>query len=101
MKIFTTLAVTALCTMPALQASADIITRSDAAPEKRSQSLSTVNEQRTVLARKQLADGVTKRVVRDARGRIFCDMVRGGKVSIHGASRIPATDIGPESPVTA
>lgn len=81
MKIFTTLAVTALCTMPALQASADVITRSDAAPEKRSQSLSTVNEQRTVLARKQLADGVTKRVVRDARGRIFCDMVRGGKVS--------------------
>lgn len=87
--------------MPALQASADVITRSDAAPEKRSQSLSTVNEQRTVLARKQLADGVTKRVVRDARGRIFCDMVRGGKVSIHGAARIPATDIGPESPVTA
>lgn len=58
-----------------------VASNSDSAKEKASSSVAAMSTDRQVIAQKQLAPGVTKRVVKDAQGRIFADMVRDGRVS--------------------
>ena len=59
----------------------NMIVRDTSSPATKSEVFKTFSSARTVLAEKKVADGVKKRVVRDAKGRVFCDIVRNGKVS--------------------
>lgn len=59
----------------------NMIVRDTSSPATKSEVFKTFSSARTVLAEKEVADGVKKRVVRDAKGRVFCDLVRNGKVS--------------------
>ncbi len=60
----------------------NVVEKSASVPATKSEVFSGVSTNRTVLAEKQLAKGITKRVVRDEKGRIFCDMVREGVATV-------------------
>lgn len=76
----------------------NVVEKSASAPLRPTGALSGVSAERTVLAQKQLAPGVLKRAVRDAKGRVFFDMVRNGHVSAAPLSvKIPAKAAGETS----
>ncbi len=62
-------------------ANAEIAKKSQATMLKQKASIGNTVTSRKVLAQKEMAPGVVKRIVKDADGRIFTDMIRDGKLS--------------------
>lgn len=81
MKLYSLLAVGLMLTTWTASSAQMKVRQHHAAQEKASTNLLNTSSSRTVLASKKVAEGVEKRIVRDADGRVFRDIVRNGAVS--------------------